>query len=106
MSTAGFYQAWSISAQALHRASQKHDALALSSSLFERVGTPELPLNLGEYVASPEDELYWHLLITPYKDNARSRLQLMSVEVTVFSDRSDDRELVRVRSLRLGNRTP
>jgi len=106
MSTAGFYQAWSISAQALHRGGLKHDALTLTSSLFERIGTPDLPLQLGEYTAAPEEDQYWRIVIRPYNENARTRLQLMSVDISVFSDGLDGPELVHIRSLRLGSRTP
>ena len=105
ISTAGFYQAWSITAQALYRADRKHEALIMSSYLLERLGTPDLPLHPGEYTSPASEDMFWHVSITPYNDSMASRLQLMNIDVTVFAEENNDTPLMRVHTLRLGARS-
>lgn len=98
-----FYEAWGVAAQSLSRTQNKRQGVMVASSVLDRIGTRDLPLQPGEYVSQEGAALPWRVIVTPYSAAAPSRDgQLYRIDIVVYGPPPGNIELARAATVRLG----
>lgn len=81
MSVTAFFQAWSLSTNSIIRATERRETASAAASLLDRIGTPDIPLQPGDYGSNEAERPYWQVHIEPYEAGGAGPTRLFMVHI-------------------------
>ena len=100
MSVTAFFQAWSLSAKSITRATERRETASAAASLLDRIGTPDIPLQPGDYASNEAERPYWQVHVEHYEAGNAGPTRLLMVHI-LLAPRKGSNAVVEIDTLRV-----